>query len=119
MRMTGDKQSWWIGIYFVKHLLVISTGITSDMRDPNIHFFAQKPIVEWKHLSDFCTVNISINSPQWFDTFQLFHHLHCSNISGMPYFIAVFKMMENSFGYMSVCVGNQTYFFQTFLFVRK
>jgi hypothetical protein len=54
--------------------------------------------------TDIASINISMNSTKRTEGSQLFRHLPTADIAGMPYFIALFEMLQVAVVPMAVSV---------------
>ena len=72
---------------FCANGLVVFSGITANMRYPNLNIFTKKTIVQRKFHSSFIVINVTINRTKWFEFFNFIGHCQITNITGMPDFI--------------------------------
>ena len=110
MRMPAYKQLRWLSVYFTLHQRTVFIRVSANVRYPNIDVFTIKPQMLRKVLPDLGSVDISVNALQRFKGGKLFGHLQTTEIAGVPYLVAVFKMFKNRIVEIAVGVGKEAYF---------
>jgi len=109
MRVAADKQLRRLSVYFTLNQRTVPVGITANMGDPDINFFAIKPQVFGHNIPDIRAIDIAINTFKWFKGLQLFNHLQTAKIAGMPDLVATFKMFKNCIVKKAVGIGKEAY----------
>ena len=64
------------------------------MSNPDLHLFSFKFKMFFINLSDYSIINITINSPQRFESGKLISSFNITDIAGMPDLIAYCKMVK-------------------------
>ena len=90
----------------------VALRVSRDVDHHHFHTFAGENIQLRVNTSDIVTVDIAVNAAQRRYLFQFFCHFYVTEISSVPYFIAVAKIFPDLFIEPVVGVGNDAYFFQ-------
>lgn len=107
MGVPADKNIGGIALQFVLKTGIVFTRITADMCDPDIHFFAVKTLMQGVHGAQFMAINIPVHATQGLESGKLVGNIERSEITGMPYFVALFEIRIHFGGEKTVGVGKQ------------
>jgi hypothetical protein len=96
MGMAANKKLWWFKPKNVSHPGFVVSGITTNVGNQYIHFFAKEPLVNRKHAPDNVIVDVSVNGAQRFKSRKLVGSFGIANIAGVPDFVNRFKKFKNA-----------------------
>jgi hypothetical protein len=116
MRVSTDKQSWRLSVYFTPYSRTVFSGVAAYVRHPNVYVFALKSEVLGIGFSYLFAVNIAVNPFKRLKGGQAVGHVYIAKIAGMPNLVAIFKMFENGIVQKAVGIGKETYTSHFFIF---
>ena len=109
MRVTADKNIWFI---FINQFLcpdIISSGISADMGHQNLHTLTLEKTMKRVDEAEVVIVTIAGDTCQRLETGNLCSKIHPpAEIPGMPYLIDRFKKLLEAIIKYSVCVRYQS-----------
>ncbi len=108
MRMPANIEFGRFGMDDFPNPLEIPARVPADMGDEHIDPLAFEPQIERKFSSDEGIIDVSIDSFEGFKGFQFFDYFHVADVSGVPNFIAIFKIVKNFFIQIAVGVGEKS-----------
>ena len=83
----------------------VFSGITSNMRDPDIHPLAEEALVEREFHPYLTAVDISVNGFYGIYFFQFIGYRTGSYIPCVPYFIGLFGIFQDPFVHKSMGIA--------------
>jgi hypothetical protein len=108
--MTADKQLWRVGVNLRLYQRTVPVGIAADVGNPNVHILAFKAQVFRVGFADVAAIYIAVNAFKRFKRSKFISHLYIAKITGMPNFVAVFKVFKNGIVKVAVGIGYKAYF---------
>ena len=101
--MAANKELRRICIQLGSYCRGIFTGIAANMGHQYIHLFALKSEFLREFGPDIVAIDVAVYTSERFKSFQLIRNGCCTKITGMPYLVAFFKVLEYSI--IEVVVG--------------
>ena len=86
---------------------IVIAGIPSDVRHVDCHALAIPNKILGNFSTEFRTVNIPVNSPDWLEGPEPVQNLDRPEVACVPNLVAFGEMPENSVVQKPVCVGEQ------------
>src|SRR5690606_26645988 len=110
MGMATDKKCRRIPMNFLFHLRTVTAGIPANMGHPYIHLFAPKAQMLRVPRANIPPVYIAVYATKRLYGSQCIGYCHVSEISCVPYFIAVGKVLEDCVVKITVGIRQQADF---------
>src|SRR6056297_631199 len=105
MGVPTDKDIWGIGFDLFPYGNAITAGNTTNMCHPEIEAFFGKPLMQWIHIFNLRTVDITINADNGCNALERFCDFRFPEVTCVPNLIPVRKV----FFYLGIevvmCVG--------------
>ncbi len=95
--MPADKNIGGCASQLGLHVWIIARWIAADVRDPNLKSFQLEMLVFRCKAADGLPVDVARHGTQWFKSRQSLENSSISDISGVPNFVTIIKMLENGF----------------------
>jgi hypothetical protein len=105
--VTADKQTRPQTLDFLRRTPVVIARIPSDVGHVNGDALAIPNEIAGKFSTEFRTVDIPVNTPDWFEVPEPGENLDRSEVARVPDLVAFGEMPENSVVQKSVGVGEQ------------
>jgi len=105
--MTADEQTRPQPLDFLPRSPVVIARIASDVGHVNGDALAIPNEIPRKFSTEFRTVNIPVNAPDWLESPEPVEDLDRPEVARVPDLVAFGEMPENSIVQKSVCVGEQ------------
>src|SRR5699024_10576793 len=106
MRMSTNEYIRQIFLYLVSNRQTISSQRSPNVGHPNIDAIALKPLMQGKLLSDNRAVDIAVHADQGRNFSKFISHVYRPKVTGMPYFIAIRKVLGHLWIEIAVCIRN-------------
>lgn len=106
MRVPADEQFGLMQVKQFSGFWIVAGRIASDMSHQYLHPLTLKREVLRKNGTYILPIDIAVNASERFELFQRFGNTG-SKVTGMPNFVAVFEMIENSFIQKAMGVGEE------------
>src|SRR5699024_4353134 len=106
MRMPTNKYIRQVALYLFSYRQAISSQCSPNVGHPNIDAIALKPLMQGEFLSDNRAVDITIYADQGCNFSKFISHVYRPKVTGMPYFIAIRKVLGHLWIKIAVCIRN-------------
>lgn len=107
VRVTAHEQPRVVPADFLYGPPIVIARIPADMSHVDGDPVAIPYKICWQIGSEFCAVNISVNTPDWLEGPESIENLDRPEVARMPNLVALRKMTEHGVIQKTVCVGEQ------------
>jgi hypothetical protein len=105
--VTADEQSRPQPMEFLPCPAVVIAGVPSDVGHVNRDALAIPNEILGNFKTEFRTVNIPVNAPEWFEGLEPGENVGCPEVARVPDLVAFGEIAEDSVVQKSMCVGEQ------------
>ena len=104
MRVTADEYIRFLFDYQCFNSRFIMAWVSADMSHHHLHVFNCEDVDFREHQADLLIVDVTVNSPQRFESLKTVGDIGGTDVADMPYLVAVLEKVKDRRIKPSVCV---------------